>query len=334
MKVRRRIAVFAAAVTLLFAMTATLPAVAASPTAVPPPTAGAIGATYRALGGAKGQLGVAITAERCGLVSAGCYQKFVGGYIYWTSATKAQSVWGGIGTKWAQMGYENGFSGYPTSAESCSATAPRRCTQQFQGASITWTSGAGISVAPRAGTIGVVVNKKRPNTPLSQVPPDLVQVSSQYMRREAAGQLNKLLAAARSANVAMTTVSGYRSYAAQLSLYNSYVAQYGRATADTISARAGFSEHQTGLAMDIGNPNAACALQACFASTPAGKYAASNAWKYGFIIRYPQGYTSVTGYTYEPWHLRYVGVKAATDMRNGNYKTLEQYFGMAAAPNY
>ena len=102
-------------------------------------------------------------------------------------------------------------------------------------------------------------------------------------------------------------VSGYRSYSQQASLYDSYVRQYGQATADTLAARPGFSEHQTGLAMDIGNASGVCALQACFATTPAGKWAAANAATYGFIIRYPAGAEAVTGYTYEPWHLRYVG---------------------------
>nr|WP_240630321.1 D-alanyl-D-alanine carboxypeptidase family protein [Specibacter cremeus] len=86
--------------------------------------------------------------------------------------------------------------------------------------------------------------------------------------------------------------------------------------------------------MDIGNPNGECSLLACFASTPAGRYATDNVWRYGFIIRYPDGYTSITGYAYEPWHLRYVGVRVATDMRDRGYRTLEQYLGLPAAPSY
>ena len=102
-------------------------------------------------------------------------------------------------------------------------------------------------------------------------------------------------------------ISGYRSYSQQASLYDSYVRQYGQATADTIAARPGYSEHQTGLAMDIGNASGICALQACFATMPAGKRAADHAAEHGFIIRYPAGSEATTGYTYEPWHLRYVG---------------------------
>ncbi|PVZ58492.1 D-alanyl-D-alanine carboxypeptidase [Arthrobacter sp. H-02-3] len=127
-------------------------------------------------------------------------------------------------------------------------------------------------------------------------------------------------------------ISGYRSFSQQASLYNSYVSQYGQATADTLAARAGYSEHQTGLAMDIGNASGTCALQACFANTPAGQWAAKNCRDYGFIIRYPAGAEATTGYTYEPWHLRYVGKNVALDM--SSTETLEDYFGLEAAPDY
>jgi D-alanyl-D-alanine carboxypeptidase len=112
------------------------------------------------------------------------------------------------------------------------------------------------------------------------------------------------------------------------------VNQYGRATADLISARPGFSEHQTGLAIDIGNPNGVCGLQECFAGTPAGVWAAQNAWRYGFIIRYPRGMTPVTGYAYEPWHLRFVGTTISSEMRAHAVPTLEHYMSLPAAPSY
>ncbi|ALE07935.1 hypothetical protein AL755_16885 [Arthrobacter sp. ERGS1:01] len=182
--------------------------------------------------------------------------------------------------------------------------------------------------------MAAVVNKRRPNVPIDQVPPDLVGVGSQLMRREAAAAMSRFINAGAAAGVPITTVSGYRSYSTQYNLYYSYVASYGQAYADTISARPGFSEHQTGLAMDIGNPSGACGLQTCFANTSAGAYAAANAWRYGFIVRYTNGYTAITGYSYEPWHLRYVGLTIAADMHNRGFHTLEQYFGMPAAPGY
>jgi D-alanyl-D-alanine carboxypeptidase len=87
--------------------------------------------------------------------------------------------------------------------------------------------------------------------------------------------------------------------------------------------------------MDIGNASGVCALQACFESTPAGKFAATDAWRFGFIIRYPAGYEGTTGYTYEPWHLRYVGKTIASEMHaKGGAATLEQYFGLEPAPDY
>ncbi|XAS66168.1 M15 family metallopeptidase [Micrococcaceae bacterium Sec5.7] len=180
----------------------------------------------------------------------------------------------------------------------------------------------------------MTVNKITPNSPVNRIPSDLSAVGSQSLRREAALQLQRLFSVAASAGITMTAVSGYRSYAAQSSLYSSYVVAYGQAYAETISARPGYSEHQTGLAMDLGNPNGACGLQACFAGTPSGSYAAANAWKYGFIIRYPDGLSAITGYTYEPWHLRYVGTKVAADMHNRGVRTLEQYLGVASAPRY
>lgn len=295
---------------------------------------GGIRGRWAANGWEKGVLGYPLNAENCTLVAKGCYQKFQWGTIYWQSAVGAHAVQGGIRTKFGQMGWENSPLGYPRTDEACVGTIARTCTQQFQLGTIVWKSGHGISVTPAGGSIGVVVNKRRPNSPVNRTPTDLVATGTALMRREASAALDRLMNTSANAGAPMNTVSGFRSYATQVGLYNSYVAQYGQATADTISARPGFSEHQTGLVMDIGNPNAACALSACFANTPAGAYAAANAWRYGFIIRYPNGYTDITGYAYEPWHLRYVGVYVSTDMHNRGFRTLEQYFGLSAAPSY
>ncbi|TVU63904.1 M15 family metallopeptidase [Paenarthrobacter nitroguajacolicus] len=178
-------------------------------------------------------------------------------------------------------------------------------------------------------SISVLVNKSRPLNPASYAPNDLINArgSGQYMRAEAAAWLNGLFQGAADAGTGgLSIVSGYRSYAQQQQVYSYYVSIYGQAYADTISARPGYSEHQTGLAMDIGNAAGNCGLSTCFGDTAAGKWVAANAHKYGFIVRYPNGYTGTTGYSYEPWHLRYVGVALATDMNRRGFPTLEHYF--------
>jgi D-alanyl-D-alanine carboxypeptidase len=188
--------------------------------------------------------------------------------------------------------------------------------------------------AASASSLQVVVNKHRQLNPVGYVPGPLVRIQGELLRTQAADAYRQLAKAAKAAGVNIMPISGYRSFSQQASLYDSYVRQYGQATADTLSARPGYSEHQTGLAMDIGNASGTCALQACFANTPAGKWAAEHGWEYGFIIRYPAGAGATTGYTYEPWHLRYVGLAVALDMRSSGIATLEDYFGLEPAPDY
>lgn len=130
--------------------------------------------------------------------------------------------------------------------------------------------------------------------------------------------LKQLQQAASTAGHNIPLISGFRSYSRQQTLYNNYVARDGQALADTYSARPGHSEHQTGLAFDVGK------LDDNYGSTPAGIWLKENCHKYGFIIRYPKGKESITGYQYEPWHIRYVGVEHATKIMNQNI-TLEEY---------
>lgn len=118
----------------------------------------------------------------------------------------------------------------------------------------------------------------------------------------------------------MPLLSGYRSFDYQASLYNNYVAMDGQTAADRYSARPGHSEHQTGLAFDIGE------LNNNYGTTPAGQWLAKHAHEYGFIIRYPQGKESVTGYMYEPWHVRYLGIDLAANIYASGL-TLEEYLG-------
>jgi D-alanyl-D-alanine carboxypeptidase len=301
-----------------------------SPASGANPVWGAILQRYASLGWETGQLGYPVGGEHCGLRSGGCYQDFQGGKVYWSPAFGTNPVWGAIGAYWASYGWENGPFGYPTSGESCAGS----CTQTFWGGRITWNPSAPMSYRLWDWNPLIAVNKRHPLSPLWYAPPSLTAVGTQQMRADAAGALQRMVNDAAAAGVTITTVSGYRSYSDQVSLYSYYVAQYGQAYADTISARPGYSEHQTGLAMDIGNPNGACALQACFSGTPAGSFAAANAWRYGFIVRYPDGYQGITGYSFEPWHLRYVGPDAAAQMRTWGVRALEQYFAMAPAPTY
>ena len=134
---------------------------------------------------------------------------------------------------------------------------------------------------------------------------------------------DKMNADAKSLGLNLWIASGYRSYATQKRLYNNYVSSDGKEAADTYSARPGYSEHQTGLAFDLNS------VEESFANTDEGKWVKDNCYRYGLIIRYPKGKESITGYIYEPWHLRYVGVELATKLyNNGDWITLEEYFGV------
>lgn len=134
---------------------------------------------------------------------------------------------------------------------------------------------------------------------------------------------DKMNADAKSLGLNLWIASGYRSYATQKRLYNNYVSSDGKEAADTYSARPGYSEHQTGLAFDLNS------VEESFANTDEGKWVKDNCYRYGLIIRYPKGKESITGYIYEPWHLRYVGVELAIKLyNNGDWITLEEYFGV------
>lgn len=179
----------------------------------------------------------------------------------------------------------------------------------------------------------VLVNKKYPLVPRQYVP-RLTEIPGTGIRLQppAAKAYKKLVAAARRDGVNIRLTSGYRSYAVQKGLLEKYTRAYGSTYARRIAAKPGSSEHQTGLAIDVGNHNRACALQACFATTKVGKWMAKNAPRHGFILRYPKGMESVTGYAYEPWHFRYVGTAQAKAMAGSTSKTLEHFYGVAPAP--
>ncbi|MFE5670120.1 M15 family metallopeptidase [Agromyces sp. NPDC056523] len=180
-------------------------------------------------------------------------------------------------------------------------------------------------------SIWVVVDKLRPLQPMDYAPGDLVSVPVPHtwepmLRREASDAVVAMFAAARSeAGLALASNSAYRSYAAQ---QNVYVGD------DELTARPGFSEHQTGLSIDIGPESGTCVLEVCFADTPEGKWLRDNAYRFGFLLRYPADKQPVTGYQFEPWHFRYIGVELAAEMRTTGVTTLEEFFGLPAAPAY
>jgi len=179
----------------------------------------------------------------------------------------------------------------------------------------------------------VVVNKQHPLQPINYAPTDLTGVGNgQYLRLEAANALHAMFADAATAGYTVTAGSGYRSYATQVATYNSEVAAYGQAVADSESARAGYSEHQTGWAIDL--DSGGCNIADCFAGTPGGKWITANAYKYGFLLRYPANLTDITGYRAEAWHFRYIGIPLATELHNEHVQTLEQFFGVSGGTTY
>jgi len=140
---------------------------------------------------------------------------------------------------------------------------------------------------------------------------------------DANAALSEMISAAKAEGVNLYQISGFRSYSTQQTLYNNYVARDGKAAADRYSARPGHSEHQTGLAFDLNS------LEQSFGETKEGKWLAANCWKYGFIIRYPYDKESVTGYMYEPWHVRYLGKETAKAVYESGL-CLEEYLDITS----
>lgn len=144
------------------------------------------------------------------------------------------------------------------------------------------------------------------------------------MRQAAAAALEELFQAAEEAELELFAQSGYRSYERQDSIFAANVQAHGEEAANNFSARPGESEHQSGLTMDVTSPAVDFDLVIEFGETEEGKWIKENAADYGFIIRYPEGKEDITIYQFEPWHLRYVGVKAAKEIMSQAI-TLEEY---------
>lgn len=146
------------------------------------------------------------------------------------------------------------------------------------------------------------------------------------LEKEVMDAFNLMKSAAGAIGLNIYLSSGYRAYSYQERLYNNYTSVSGIEKADTYSARAGHSEHQTGLCFDLNS------IDDSFANTDEGRWVNENAQFYGFIIRYPKGKESITGYQYESWHLRYVGVDLAKKLyNNGDWLTMEEYFGISSS---
>ena len=196
------------------------------------------------------------------------------------------------------------------------------------GVPTTETSTIVPTTAPSVGTVvahplalTVLVNKHW-RLPPGWEPPDLVEPNvpftfaepdpKRFLRQPAAVALAGLFAAATEAGTPLAAVSGYRAEQTQADLYGLAVSQQGEVQADLHSARPGHSEHQTGLAMDVTSADGSCAVEECFGTSPAGIWVAAHAHEHGFIVRYPAGKEALTEYSYEPWHLRFVGIEVAT----------------------
>lgn len=193
----------------------------------------------------------------------------------------------------------------------------------------------GLKVVNNPDDILVLVNKER-NLPSDYKPDDLIipnvrfsfegHDQKRYLRKEAATALEELFEEAEKEGVIFYADSGYRSYERQEFLFNYRAERDGVEKANKLTARPGQSEHQTGLAMDVTSQSVNLSLESSFGETTEGIWLKENAHRFGFIIRYLKDKTDITGYSYEPWHIRYVGTDVAKEIYENNI-TLEEYLG-------
>jgi len=253
----------------------------------------------------------------------------------------------GAGTAWA-LGAGLLSPRTPAAASSTPASEPTPVATTVAPAATAEPSDLAPSTTPTAtgfdltrystadpASLWVVVNKQHPIVPLHYVPTDLVWVAGVQVRSVEAPDLQAMIAAAKADGVRLSASTAYRSYNFQLSIHADLVSRTGSANADRYSARAGFSEHQTGLALDLRSATAsACNLAACFARTVEAQWVAEHAWEYGFVVRYTADNTASTGYAAEPWHLRYVGRDLAGWIHASGVGSLEEALGVSGGPDY
>jgi D-alanyl-D-alanine carboxypeptidase len=218
------------------------------------------------------------------------------------------------------------------------ATAPKNEAKQSSEKRLS-KEGIKLNITDPA-SLQVLVNKNHPLEPQDYRPADLVAdvvptVSSdssdeRSVRAVIRADLEKMFADAKSSGLNLMMNSGFRSSEKQAFYYNNYVRQSGEAAANKFSAKPGYSEHQTGLSLDISYADRKCYLEECFGDSAAGKWLATNSYKYGFILRYPKGKEDITGYQYEPWHFRYAGKELAKEIyeKNLSYEEYLQSLGL------
>lgn len=162
----------------------------------------------------------------------------------------------------------------------------------------------------------------RPQTPYKEITKDYLY-GGDYIENYVMDAYLMMKSDAEKEGISLKITSGYRSYSVQVELYDSYKQRDGKEAADTYSARAGHSEHQSGLCFDLNGTNKN------FIKTKEGKWLNDNCYKYGFTLRFPEGKEQYTGYMYEGWHFRYVGTDLATKLyNNGDWISLEEYYGI------
>ena len=145
-----------------------------------------------------------------------------------------------------------------------------------------------------------------------------------YVTIDVKGPLEDMFYDALDEKIVLSLVSGYRSFKRQKEIYENSIINNGIKHTEKYIAKPGFSEHQTGLAVDISSPSIYSKLINQFGDTKEGKWLKKNCHKYGFILRYPKGKEKITGYSFEPWHLRYVGINIAAEI-NKMDTTLEEW---------
>ena len=229
-----------------------------------------------------------------------------------------------------------------SSANIISTSELVKAAAQMQDYTIDPTTGMAKEIKVVDDNYLLLINRTHP---LAQdyVPDDMVTVESvvtgvgvagetDQLRKVAAEAFEEMVAAAKEAEIDILMRTGYRSYAYQRDrLYEPTKTNYGQEYADTVSARPGHSEHQTGLALDVAGASENYALSDNFGNTEEGKWVAEHCYEYGFILRYTDGTREkpgdVTGYIFEPWHIRYVGKEAAKEIKESG-KLLEEYLGI------
>ncbi len=226
----------------------------------------------------------------------------------------------------AQIG-NNGYDDSPTGrvenvTEAEATTAEESTQAQEEETTLIGTligySSKGYPITEKDGITyvdGILVANKTYSLPEDYNPGELLTECSEAFE--------KMKSEAAKEDLVLWNASGFRSYELQESLYTRYSDRDGKEAADRYSARPGHSEHQTGLAIDLNT------ITSAFADTAEGKWVSENCHKYGFILRYPQDKESVTGYMYEAWHIRYVGVDTATKIYESGL-CFEEYFGITS----